>query len=192
VKLSWRSTKPDANRDDPNRYEFLTKLLDRNARWIEVADAKAGAVLVFTSAGVKALATPVVTAVQRVTAQPLVGLTVIVGALSVVFLLLVAVAAVSSLVALISCFLILNPRLARPRQPGSIYFGDIAHRDLVDVEKKMALLTGEEINADLVEQVYTTSHIALQKHRHVRRAITSVFCATGSGLLLYLLSFQYV
>lgn len=118
-------TEPPAS---SQRTDFLSKLLDRNGRWIEVADAKAGVVLAFATAALKELIAP-----QLADARTLLASLQRSGAwrqvwLPYVFLLFLVLTTILVLCAAYHAFKAINPTLTRRRPRGHIFFGDIAEQ----------------------------------------------------------------
>lgn len=185
MKRFWDSTRAKVNYT-----EFLNTLLVRNGRWSEVADAKSGVILVFLTAGIKAVTGPSVKTLQKIGANLNIYIISPLAVFTALFCLCLLVAVGSSLYALAHTFLTLQPVLHRKRKPGYVFFGDIATQDFAEFASKMPTLTEEEINSSLVEQVYTTAQIARQKHTHVQQAINGLFAAVISGLSLYVMSLQ--
>ncbi len=170
------------------RTDLFSKLLDRNGRWIEVADTKAGVVLVFATAVLKELIAPqladarmVLVSLQQSGAWTQVRL-------PYVFLLFLLITTFFALRAMYHAFKAINPTLTRRQRHGHIFFGDIAkHTDLAAYQRQLLALKAEEVDEQLIEQIHTTAHIALTKHRHVGQAINSIISVIPLGLLLYIL-----
>lgn len=193
MRLFSTSTKPGPNgpevaKPQPNRFEALSKVLDRNGRWIEVADAKAGVVLVFTTAVLRELVGPSIRALRTLAtalSSPVSMPTIVLFCLFVSTLLVVTITALR---AVFHAFGVLNPKLTRGRQPGHIFFGDIAQQDFAKYQQQMATIQSEDLEEEVIEQIHTTACIARVKHEHVGRAVRSVFLIIPFGLLLYVLS----
>lgn len=157
-----------------DRTEHIRDLLNRNGRWIEVADAKAGVVIVFATAlaqqvtgpalGKAALLIPA--AYRTARAEEIVAV--------LVYVLLLTVTAALSGLALLDSFRALTPRLTRKRETRHAYFGDIAASSHDKLVEYFAEASDNEIRHDLIEQVQTTAEIADIKFRRASRAIKAV------------------
>lgn len=180
MTLFWPWTRP---RED--RHHLLSDLLNRNGRWIEVADAKAAAMLVFVTAVAGFLVEPSFkTAKKLATAQIAIGTTES-ATTGVVFSLLLLSLIAAAFYTIRHVLMALDPSLARKRAAGYVFFRDIAGRDLADLEKKLLESQSTILERDLVEQIHTTAIIALAKHQHVRKAIRGMSFTVGFGLVVY-------
>lgn len=180
MKRFWRSTTTDID-----RHQLLSDLLDRNGRWIEVADAKAAVVLVFVTAVAGALVAPTTESVQHfqraLCDEPTIGDWAGASLLS----LLVLLAGAPSILATWNAFKALIPDTKRYEDSGHLFFGDVARADLPEWYRWMRQATEQDVEKELAEQVHATARIALNKHRHVNQAIRAIVRFTiPSGIAL--------
>lgn len=192
----WGSTKPNTEntpaepKPDPSLHEILSKCLDRNNRWIEVADAKAAAILAFSAGALRFLTEPAILTLRdapQVLARD--ASLVRVGYLLLVMVLL-CIVVVLGLFAVIQAFHTLQPRVKRERPPGVVFFGDIAGMSLRCFQQQIVSLSSADWHEQLIEQVHTTAVIAGIKHQHVIRGIRLILWTICLGLLLYALGRQ--
>lgn len=191
MKQSSRSTTDGAGSDlataTPERGELLNKILDRNNRWIEVADTKAGAVLVFATFVLKEIVAPQVakgrTLLTNVANPPTWQHLTHSG---LFYVALVATIACISL-AIWSAFRVLDPKLSRKHRAGHLFFADIANEDLAVYQQRLLSLTTTELELEMTEQIHTNANIACAKHGRVKTAIRSVIVAIPISFVLYVL-----
>lgn len=170
----------------PDRLDFLNKLLDRNGRWIEVADLKAGVVIVFTTALLKELVAPLLRTASSVLSRPFPDFP---GALiPLAFTVLLGLLTAASLHALVLAFLTLFPKISRAAERGSVFFGDISALDLECFKQRILTKPSEAISQDLAEQIHTTARLAGRKYQRVTRSLRSLFVTIVVGLLTYAFS----
>jgi hypothetical protein len=183
VKRFW-----DAAETELDLYHVLSDMLNRNTRWVEVADAKAAAVLVFVGAVVRTIADPVSSSVRAISADDLLhpeGFIVVIHSL---FLLTTLTACLAALWAVYHAFMTLIPRVSRQPIRGRMFFADIASRDINTWRTAMLSATPADLVDDLLAQVHAASVIASAKHGHTRMAIGGLFGVLALAPVLYLLS----
>lgn len=171
----------------PERGELLNNILDRNNRWIEVADTKAGAVLVFATFVLKEIVAPQLakgrTLLSNVATPPNwqhlthAGLFYI-GLLSAIVLIGLAIW---------SSFRTLDPKLSRKHRAGHLFFGDIANEDLAVYQQRLLSLSTAELELEMTEQIHTNADIAKTKHGHVKAAMRCVIVVIPISFVLYVL-----
>jgi hypothetical protein len=193
MRLFSNSTKrqparPEAAPSPPSRSDALSKVLDRNGRWVEVADAKAGVILVFTTAVLKELVAPSIRTMRALGTTFTPPLATRTGVVAWIFLILLLLVATTAVLALFYAFRVLSPRTQRKRPPGHIFFADVARQDFATYEREMQAISMAELEQEVIEQIYSIADVAQVKHRYVRRAVVSVFLVIPLGLLLYVLS----
>jgi hypothetical protein len=183
VRRFWRSTRPEID-----RIEILSAQLERNARWIDAADAKAGAVLVFVTAVVGLLLAPLVAGVEIALGSAPPKDTFSLHIIATVYVAATGIAFFAALNSLLESFRALLPQVKRTGTRGDVFFGDIAHRSLREWERQVESLTAPSLILDLTEQVHRTARIANFKHHRARSAIHGAAWTVGFGLLAYLLN----
>ena len=193
----WMHTKPGEisqapDKQDYERYNAYSQLLDRNTQWIGAADTKAGAILAFVVVIFPLLATPALSSVQKLASEAFTQTIHIWAYLSAaVFIALLVIFLVTTLLTLLQALMALSPRLTRPGKPGFIFFGDIARQEYTRWQQSLLTLDAHTLALQVLEQVYATAYIADRKHTHVRRAIHTLIITILTGLMLYVLS-QFV
>lgn len=190
----WRWTRPlRPARAEPRegayqRYDAYSKLLDRNARWIEVADTKAAVILGVIIATFPVLIAPAFSAVRT-----------LIGVIPahpqwwaylplLAFMTLCAVFTVVALKTFIWVLKTLKPRLSSPRKPSLVYFGDIARAPWEEWSTRTRALPPEDLAHEVLEQVHVTACIAEVKHKCVQRAVNSALHVVLLGCALYVIS----
>lgn len=89
--------------------------------------------------------------------------------LPLLYLLLIALTAVSGLLVLWFSFQALDPQVTRTsKRRGIVFFGDIAKDELQAYEADVFRLQDDELRKDYIEQVHATAKIADTKFRQVR------------------------
>ncbi|MDP9367963.1 MAG: DUF5706 domain-containing protein [Chloroflexota bacterium] len=154
-----------------------------------MADAKAGAVLVFVTAGAGVLVEPTTEAgcalAEALRKDPSAGQVIH----SAIWTVLVLLAGVSAFRSITLAFRALTPTLIRDQQTGHFFFGDVAAFDLADWQQWAEDINRVDFQRDLAEQVHTTARIAVAKHQHVNQAIRYVVRLTiPVGILFYAVS----
>ncbi len=183
MKRFWRST------PDIDSFQVLSSLLDRNGRWIEVADAKAGAVLVFVTAVAGVLVEPTTEAGCSLAVALREDPSTAQVIRSAVWTMLVLLAGVPAFRSIGLAFRALTPTLIRDQRPGHLFFGDVATFDHDDWQRWTEDINAVDFQRELAEQVHTTAQIAVAKHRYVNQAIRYVVRFTiPVGILLYAVS----
>lgn len=170
------------------RYEAYSKLLDRNGRWVEVADTKAAVILGFVIATFPALMAPALPAARRLVAAvpPHADLWAHIPAAAFLGLIIAYISA--AFYTLADVLLVLRPRLTLRWKAGLIYFGDIAALDYEAWRQRMMVLAPAALADEVLEQVYATAHIAHRKHQYVRHAIRVLLVTVALGVALYAIS----
>jgi hypothetical protein len=174
--------------DSVNHYEMLTKLIDRNSRWSEVADAKAGVVLVFATTILKILVGDPVKAVPKIAGALPSDLNALTVLFTLAFIVCFAVSIWGGVLAISESLRALRPRITRQAPAGLVFFGDIAARPAHDYIEHALLIEKDALNRDLAEQVHTTADISAIKHRHVHSAIFGIYILIVGSLPLYVLT----
>ncbi len=168
---------------DPDRLQaFLSESLQRNERWIALADAKAGTILVLIPA-IAALAGPaIVTFAKRRLDQlfhpgmlgPLVG--------NILYGILLLILAASGAWALGHAIAVVIPRVNNSHlvKDGVVFFGHVSGRTLPAWQRDLTSLSQNTLMNDYAEQVLTTAQISQQKLHYMRTAIIagSLFLVT--------------
>lgn len=191
MKTSSRSTTEEASDSPelapPERSALLNTLLDRNSRWIEVADTKAGAVLVFATFLLKEVVAPNVVKGRTLlpeTANPPTWQHLTHSAFFFATLL-AAIALIGW--AIWSAFKVLDPKLTRKHCSGHLFFADVANEDLAVYQRDLLALTTPEFEMEMTEQIHTNATIANTKHGHVKVAMRCVIVVIPIGFVLYVL-----
>ncbi len=183
VKRFWRST------PDIDSCQILSSLLDRNGRWIEVADAKAGAVLVFVTAVAGVLVEPTTAAGCALAVALREDPSTVQVVRSTIWTVLVLLPGVSAFRSIGLAFRTLTPTLIRDQETGHLFFGDVATFDLAEWQRWAEDINAGDFQRELAEQVHTTARIAVAKHQYVNQAIRYVVRFTiPIGILLYAVS----
>jgi hypothetical protein len=187
----WTSThrlKPEQAEARFDRYEAYSKLLDRNGRWIEVADTKAAVVLGFLVATFPVLIGPALSAIQTL-GRDLPKHAAIGAYLKIVGVTSLLVAFISlACFTLLQVLMVLAPRLKRQWKSGLVYFGDIAALPCDAWQEQLHGLDSDALAHEVLEQVHATACIAHCKHGHVRQAVQGILATLGAGLALYLIA----
>ncbi len=161
MKILSRSTTEDAasasGAATPDRGALLNNILDRNNRWIEVADTKAGAVLLFTTFILKEIVAPNVVKGHTLLPESMNPSTWQHLTHSAFFFatLLVAVALIGW--AIWSAFRVLDPKLTRKHRSGHLFFVDVANEDLAVYQQGILSLTTTEFELEMIEQIHTNA-----------------------------------
>lgn len=166
MKRFWNSTSKS-----PDAAALLSNLLDRNGRWIEVADAKSAVVIVFASTYSGIVAVPAVIAWTDIQGSTTVAEGLVACALIGGYAVLCIASALVTMYTLSKAFNALRPRLDRGLRQGLLAFNDIAATDRETWTRAVRELASDELIDQLAEQVHTTALIAASKHEHLQRAI---------------------
>ena len=167
---------------------MLSELLNRNTRWVEVADTKAAAVLFFVGAIVRVIADPVMSSASDIDWSEVWALNSGVAAVGISFLIAAGGIVFAALWTVYHAFRTLLPRVVQQEGRGRMFFADIAERGAEEWEQSILSATPADLIADLLRQVHATSTIATRKHRHVGKAIIGVFAVLLLAPILYMLS----
>lgn len=183
---SMRQQKPAQADTGFQRYEAYSKLLDRNGRWIEVADTKAAVILAFLIAVFPLLLGPAIPALHRMTSAIRNVASFWNYVPSSLFIALIVAFGLSALFTLLSVLWVLLPRLSgREWTSGLLYFGDIAALKNRLWQEALQALDPDTVALHVLDQVYVTACIADCKHKYVRRAIRGLLLTVVVGLVLY-------
>ncbi len=170
------------------RYQLLTDLLNRNTRWVEVADTKAAAVLFFVGAIIRVIADPVIGSAGDIDWAEVWRLNSASAVVGTLFLITGVAITGAALWTVYHAFRTLLPRVVHQRGRGRMFFADIAERDAEEWEQSILGASPGDLVTDLIRQVHATSTIAARKHKHVRQAIVGVLAVLLLAPLLYTLS----
>jgi hypothetical protein len=182
VKRFWRSTPPEVD-----RIQILSDQLERNARWIDAADAKAGAALVFVAAAIGFLLEPLASSLEVALEGIHQPHDLKLEAVATVLVATTVIATFAGARSLLAAFHALLPDVRRHGPRGDVFFGDIAIRSRSEWDRRVESLTSKSLMVDLAEQVHTTARIANSKHHRARSAIHSAGWAIAFGLVAYAL-----
>lgn len=171
----------------PERGELLSNIFDRNNRWIEVADTKAGAVLLFATFILKEIVAPNVVKGRTLLPEAMNPPTWQHLAHSASFFatLLATIAFIGW--AIWSSFRALDPKLTRKHRSGHLFFVDVANEDLAVYQQGILSLTTTEFELEMIEQIHTNATIAKTKHGHVKAAMRCVIVVIPISFVLYVL-----
>lgn len=170
-----------------DRYDAYTKLLDRNARWIEVADAKAGVALALLVAVFPTLMSPALSAAKEFVRGVPRHADFWQHVPTALYLTLLIAFGLTALYTLACVLLTLVPRTTR-NVGGLIFFGDIAAHDRTDWQQKMLALDPHSLVEHVLEQTHVTAGIAAMKHTYARLALRGVFLSVVLGLVAYVIA----
>lgn len=170
------------------RIEFLEQSLQRNERWIALADAKASVILVAIPA-LLALSGPSIAAFARKRFDtvyewhafwPVFG--------SIMYGVVLAVMGYYAYLAITDSVLVIRPRTTYKNVPAEslIYFDHVSRRTLADFNDEIVNLDSELLIREYIRQVHITSKVCSEKFEGVSRSIgfSAVFLA--SLLIAYL------
>lgn len=183
--------KPAQADDAYQRYDAYSKLLDRNGRWIEVADTKAAVVLGFLIAVFPLFFAPAVPAVRRLTLAIPRNADFWHHVPAACFIALISAFAMAAVCTLVSVLRVLTPRLTkwsrRKRRKSLLFFGDVAEMESMVWQEKLLTFGFGSLAEQVLEQVYVTARIADRKHRLARIAVHSLLATVFLGLAVYVI-----
>lgn len=151
---------------------FLSESLQRNERWIALADAKAGATLLIIPALTGLFGVPLAQHVREAidVALDAPNYWALVG--SVIYATVVGFAAWAGLESIYHAYRALSPQLKPATSETSvIFFKHITGQSLSSWEKAIEHLDDEQLQLDYARQVYETSRICGEKFDQVTQAM---------------------
>ena len=191
MKTLSRSTTEDAasvsGAATPDRGALLNNILDRNNRWIEVADTKAGVVLLFATFILKEVVAPNLVKGRALLPEAMNPPTWQHLTHSACFFATMFAAIALIGWAIWSAFRVLDPKLTRKHRPGHLFFADVANEDLAVYQRDLLPLTTREFELEMTEQIHTNATIAKTKHGYVKAAIRCVIVVIPISFVLYVL-----
>jgi hypothetical protein len=183
---SIRPRKPAQADEGYQRYDAYSKLLDRNGRWIEVADTKAAVVLGFLIAVFPLLFAPAIPAVRRLASAIPRGADFWHHLPAGCLVVLISAFALAAVMTLVRVLRVLTPRLTKsPSRASLLFFGDVAIVESIKWHESMLSLDFGSLAEQVLEQVYATAIIADRKHRLAQGAIRSLLLTVFLGLALF-------
>jgi hypothetical protein len=182
VRRFWRSTPPEVD-----RVQILSDQLERNARWIDAADTKAGAALIFVSATLGLLLKPLASSLEAALEGVQQSHDPKIQVVATVLIATTGIAAYAGARSILEACRALLPDVRRRGSRGDVFFGDIAIRSRPEWDRRAQALTSRSLLLDLAEQVHTTARIANSKHHRAKSAIHSAGWTIAFGLIAYAL-----
>lgn len=169
------------------RLVALSGILDRNGRWIEVADTKANIFLVLATALAGITSAPAVDGTCAALALVRAGGAWRLASASFYFLVLIALVTALAL-GLWHAFSTIRARTVRNQRRGFIFFGDVVKSSPQNLEKRLLSQDAAEFNRQVAEQIYATADIADQKYQHLGRCTWWVGWSILFAFIVYVLS----
>lgn len=173
-----------------DRYKLLSDMLNRNTRWAEVADAKAGAVLFFVGATSRILIEPIIDSATQLYDAGLENLSAREALLHIAFVVVTILIVAAVFWTIYHAFVTLVPRVRRNAngRHGAMFFGDLARLGFDDWRARILGYTEHDVIEDLAGQVHAAGVIADTKHDHIRHAVSGVLAVLALAPILYVLS----
>jgi hypothetical protein len=173
-----------------DQYKLLTDLLNRNTRWAEVADAKAGAVLFFTGASARILMEPIIDSATELYDEGLNNLSSGAALLHIAFVVVTIVVVAALFWTIYHAFVTLVPRVRRSGagRGGVMFFGDLARIPYAEWRERILGYSEQDVLDDLAGQVHTAGVIASQKHQHIKHAVSGILVVLALSPVLYILA----
>ncbi len=172
---------------DNERFGVLSSILDRNGRWIEVADTKANIFLVLATALAGITSAPAVDGACAALALVRAGGAWRLANAGVYTLVLVALVVALAL-GLWHAFGTIRARTVRHQRRGFVFFGDVVKSSPQNLEKHLLSQDAAEFNRQVVEQIYATADIADQKYHHLGRCTWWVGWSILFAFIVYVFS----